>query len=77
MARSPFRLLGVYDDQHSYHLTTKAWAEALDCARVTVEGRWGTEAYRKFRLYLWGCAQALQHAIAQAYRWVLEKPVAG
>lgn len=77
VARSPFRLLGVYDDRHSYHLTTKAWAEALDRSRGLVEGQWGPEVYRKFRLYLWGCAQAFQDDMAQAYRWVLEKPAAG
>lgn len=76
VARSPFRLLGVYDDRHSYHLTTKAWAEGLDRSREVVEERWGPEVYRKFRLYLWGSAQALQDDLVQAYRWVLEKPAA-
>jgi len=77
VARSPFRLLGVYDDRHSYHLTTKAWAEGLDRSRGMVEERWGPEVYRKFQLYLWGSAQAFQDDMAQAYRWVLEKPPAG
>jgi len=32
VARSPFRLRGVWDDQHSYYLTLKGWAEGLDRA---------------------------------------------
>jgi cyclopropane-fatty-acyl-phospholipid synthase len=74
VARTPFRLLGLHDDRHSYYLTTRHWAEALDRSRDEVERRWGSEVYRAFRLYLWGCAQAFDRDLAQAYRWVMQKP---
>lgn len=74
VARTPFRLLELHDDRHSYHLTTRLWAEKLDRRREEVETRWGQELYRKFRLYLWGCAQAFDTDRNQAYRWVMEKP---
>lgn len=77
VAKSPFRLLGVYDDRHNYHLTTRAWAENLDRHRDAVESRWGREMYRKFRLYLWGSAEGFQRDMIQAYRWVMELPPAG
>lgn len=75
VARTPFRLRSLHDDRHSYYLTTKAWAEALDDSRDEVERRWGPQLYRKFRLYLWGCADAFHRDRTQAYRWVLEKPM--
>jgi cyclopropane-fatty-acyl-phospholipid synthase len=27
VAKSPFELIGVWNDRHNYYLTTKAWAE--------------------------------------------------
>jgi len=77
VAISPFRLLGVHDDRHNYHLTTRHWAERLDSHREEVEDRWGRELYRKFRLYLWGSAEGFQRDMIQAYRWVLELPAEG
>jgi cyclopropane-fatty-acyl-phospholipid synthase len=74
LARTPLQLEGVYDDRHSYHLTARAWAERLDRHREEVERRWGPELYRKFRLYLWGCADAFQRDLIQAYRMVLHLP---
>jgi cyclopropane-fatty-acyl-phospholipid synthase len=74
VARTPLRLLAVYDDRHNYYLTTRAWAENLDRERAEIEQRWGGELYRKFRLYLWACAQAFNSDVTQAYRWVLQKP---
>jgi cyclopropane-fatty-acyl-phospholipid synthase len=74
VARTPFRLLGVHDDRNSYFLTTRAWARNLDAHRQEVEDRWGRELYRKFRLYLWACAEAFDRDMTQAYRWVLQKP---
>lgn len=74
VARTPFQLRGVWDDRHSYHLTIRHWAERLDRHREEVERRWGGELYRKFRLYLWGCADAFQRDLIQAYRLVLHLP---
>jgi cyclopropane-fatty-acyl-phospholipid synthase len=74
VARSPFRLEGVWDDRHSYYLTTKAWAENLDRAREEVERRWGKELYRKFQIYLWGTTDGFLKDRNQAYRVVLGTP---
>jgi cyclopropane-fatty-acyl-phospholipid synthase len=74
VSKTPLRLLGVWDDRHNYELTTRAWAEKLDRNREEIERRWGQPLYRKFQLYLWGCVDAFQRDLIQAYRWVLENP---
>jgi cyclopropane-fatty-acyl-phospholipid synthase len=74
VARSPFRLRGVWDDRHSYYLTLRAWASNLDRAREEIERRWGKDLYRKFQLYLWGAAEGTRTDRNQAYRVLLEKP---
>jgi cyclopropane-fatty-acyl-phospholipid synthase len=73
-ARSPFRLRGVWDDNHSYYLTLRGWATKLDAARDEIERRWGKDLYRKFQLYLWGAAEGHRTERNQAYRVVLENP---
>lgn len=72
--RSPFRLRGVWDDNHSYALTLRHWATRLDEAREEIERRWGKDLHRKFQLYLWGAAEGHRTERNQAYRVVLEKP---
>jgi cyclopropane-fatty-acyl-phospholipid synthase len=74
VARSPFQLLGVYDDRRNYGLTTAAWARNLAGHREEVEARWGTAVYRKFLLYLAGCAEGFERDMIQAYRVVLRLP---
>ncbi|TCT19152.1 methyltransferase domain-containing protein [Thiobaca trueperi] len=37
--------------------------------------RWGETLYRRFRLYLWGSAQAFLSRRADAFRVVLERPL--
>jgi cyclopropane-fatty-acyl-phospholipid synthase len=74
VARSPFRLRGVWDDNHSYYLTLRHWAQNLDAARDEIERRWGKALHRKFQLYLWGAAEGHRTDRNQAYRVVLEKP---
>jgi cyclopropane-fatty-acyl-phospholipid synthase len=74
VARSPFRLEGVWDDRHNYYLTTRAWAERLDAARAEIERRWGAALYRTFQLYLWGSAEGFQSGMIDAYRVVLRLP---
>lgn len=76
VAASPFRLEGVHDDRHSYALTAREWARRLDAHAGEVERRWGRAHYRKFRLYLWGCADGLSRDAVQAYRVVLGLPKA-
>lgn len=74
VAKTPLQLLGIHDDRHSYYLTTRHWAENLDRHQEMIERNWGAALFRKFRLYLWGCADVFDRDIAQAYRWVMQKP---
>ena len=73
VAASPFRLQGVWDDQHSYYLTSRHWAENLDRNRAEIERRWGKDLHRKFQLYLWGTADGFRVDRNQAYRVLLAK----
>jgi cyclopropane-fatty-acyl-phospholipid synthase len=74
VAATPFQLLAVHDDRHSYELTCRAWARNLDRARPEIEARFGPQLYRAFRLYLWGCADAFRRDLTQAYRVVMRLP---
>lgn len=77
VAKSRVEVLEVYNDRHNYYLTCKAWAENLDAARDEIVSRWGEMLYRRFRLYLWGSAQAFLSREMDAYRVVLEYPEDG
>ncbi len=74
VAKSPMEVLAVHNDRHNYFLTCKAWAENLEAAREDIVARWGETLYRRFRLYLWGSAQAFLSCGAEAFRVVLERP---
>ena len=75
VAQSPLEVLTVDNDRHNYFLTCRAWAENLDAAREDIIARWGETLYRRFRLYLWGSAQAFLSGGADAFRVVLEHPL--
>jgi cyclopropane-fatty-acyl-phospholipid synthase len=74
VAKSPFRLAGVWDDRHNYYLTTRIWAERLDSHREEIERRWGRQLYRTFQLYLWGSSEGFYNGMLDAYRVVLRLP---
>jgi cyclopropane-fatty-acyl-phospholipid synthase len=74
VARSPFEAEVVINDRVNYGLTTRAWAENLERNRERIEARWGAPLHRLFRLYLWGCVDAFERDLTQAYRWVLARP---
>ena len=74
LAQTPFRLLGVWDDRHSYFLTAKHWAQNLERNREEVVRACGESTFRKFQVYLWGTADVFRRDIMHAYRWVLELP---
>jgi cyclopropane-fatty-acyl-phospholipid synthase len=74
-AQTPLDVLAVHNDRHNYFLTCKAWAENLEAARDELIRDWGEALYRRFRLYLWGSAQAFQSRSTEAFRVVLERPV--
>lgn len=71
VAGSPFEVEAVWNDRHNYMLTTRHWARNLERHREQIEGRWGTQAYRVFQLYLWGCVDGFERDEIQAYRWVM------
>tara|TARA_R110001583_G_scaffold16561_9_gene67813 strand:- start:2079 stop:3272 length:1194 start_codon:yes stop_codon:yes gene_type:complete len=74
VAKSKMDVLEVHNDRHNYYLTCKIWAEKLEDARDEIVSRWGDMLYRRFRLYLWGSAQAFLSHEMDAYRVVLELP---
>ncbi|WP_320836650.1 class I SAM-dependent methyltransferase [Zhongshania sp.] len=74
VAKSKLDVLEVHNDRHNYFLTCKIWAENLENARDEIVSRWGEMLYRRFRLYLWGSAQAFLSHEMDAYRAVLELP---
>jgi cyclopropane-fatty-acyl-phospholipid synthase len=71
---SAFEAEAVHNDRLSYGLTARHWAENLDRRQDEVVARWGPEAYRLFKLYLWGCTDAFARDLCQAYRVVLARP---
>lgn len=74
VAESPFEAERVGNDRVNYALTTRHWAMNLDRNRELVESRWGSEAYRLFKLYLWGCVDGFERDLVQAYHLVLSRP---
>jgi cyclopropane-fatty-acyl-phospholipid synthase len=74
LAKTPFRLRGVWDDRHSYYLTARQWALNLERNRETIVRNGDESLFRKFQAYLWGTADVFRKDIMQAYRWVLELP---
>jgi cyclopropane-fatty-acyl-phospholipid synthase len=74
VAKTPFRLRGVHDDQHSYFLTFRHWAQNFEANRERIIEKYGAFHYRRFHLYLWGSAHSFLTDILQCYRVVLELP---
>ena len=75
VARSPFTLTSVSDERENYFRTCRDWARRLDNARDDVCEQWGSETYRRFRLFLWGSAEGFASGKLQAYSWSLTLPV--
>lgn len=73
VAGSPWEPELVVNDRESYGLTTRHWAMNLDAHREQIEARWGPALYRLFRLYLWGCTDAFDRGLTQAYHLVLRR----
>jgi cyclopropane-fatty-acyl-phospholipid synthase len=74
LKQTPFKLLEMYDDRHSYALTSLHWARNFDAHAEEIVRRWGAPLYRAFRVYLWGCADGFARDVLQAHRLVLELP---
>ena len=74
LARTPFELIEIFNDRHSYFLTFKQWAENLERSKDAIVSEFGDFEYRKFRLYLWGAAYEFLARNLECYRMVLYKP---
>lgn len=74
LSETPFELCMIQNDRDSYRLTAKHWAENLDRHHSTISSRWGEAAYRRFRLYLWGCVHCFATDDVTAYHWMLQLP---
>ena len=74
VAESPFEAELVINDRVNYALTTRHWAMNLDRNRAQAEAGGGTEGYRLFKLYLWGCVDGFERDLIQAYHLVLSRP---
>jgi cyclopropane-fatty-acyl-phospholipid synthase len=72
--RSGLEIKHIADDRWSYYLTTKAWAERLEAAREELVERFGARQYRRFRLYLWGCAHGFATRNLGANNILLQRP---
>jgi len=72
LSETPFELCMVENDRASYQLTAKHWAENLDRNHSTIAQRWSEAAYRRFRLYLWGCVHCFATDDMTAYHWMLQ-----
>lgn len=70
---SPFELIEVHNDRHSYFLTLRAWARNLEAAHDDVSRHFGEAAYRLFRMYLWATAHAMRAGALEGYRAVFQK----
>jgi cyclopropane-fatty-acyl-phospholipid synthase len=74
LSETPFELCFVQNDRSSYQLTAQHWAENLDRNHSHVLQRWNEALYRRFRLYLWGCAHCFASDDMTAYHWMLQLP---
>ena len=74
MNKTPFEVLEIHNDRHSYYLTFKQWAENLEANRDSIVEKFGEFEYRKFRLYLWGATYEFLSRNLDCYRMVLYRP---
>ena len=74
VGKTPFEILEIHNDRHSYFLTFRQWAENLDRNKDNIIRDFGEFEYRKFRLYLWGATYQFLSRTLGCYRMVLYKP---
>jgi len=74
LAKTPFQLLGVWDDRWNYYLTAKNWAQNFEARREFIIGQSSEAIFRQFQIYLWGTVDTFGSDIMQAYRWVIQLP---
>lgn len=77
VAQTDFDVHSVFNDYHSYYLTCREWAKRIwRRPQREVCSQWDERLYRIFRLYLWGSAYAFYSRSLDAYRVVMERPLA-
>lgn len=74
VSSSPFEAEMVINDRVNYGLTARHWAMNLERNRARAEAGGGSESYRLFKLYLWGCVDGFERDLVQAYHLVLSRP---
>ena len=74
LAKTPMRILEIFNDRYSYFLTFQQWARNFDANRQFVVERFGEFNYRRFRLYLWGAAYEFLSRSLDCYRMVIHYP---
>jgi cyclopropane-fatty-acyl-phospholipid synthase len=74
MANTPLRVHEIINDRHSYYLTFVQWARNLECNRQTMIQHFGKMDYRRFLLFLWGFAHAMETGVTDCYRMVIDYP---
>jgi len=68
------KLISLHDDSKSYQYTIQTWAKNLETHRQRLVEQFGEYNFRRFRLYLWGSAQAFIEEDLQCHRVVLQVP---
>lgn len=68
------KLIDLHDDSDSYQYTIETWARNLEANRQRLVEQFGEYNFRRFRLYLWGSAQAFADKGLQCHRLVLQSP---
>ena len=74
LAKTPLRVLEIFNDTHSYFLTFQQWARNFERNRDAVISRFGEFNYRRFRLYLWGAAYEFLSGSLDCYRMIIQRP---
>jgi cyclopropane-fatty-acyl-phospholipid synthase len=74
LARTPLRVLEIFNDRYSYFLTFRQWARNFDANREFIIERFGEFNYRRFRLYLWGATYEFLSWSLDCYRMVIHYP---
>jgi len=74
LAKTPLRVMEIFNDRHSYFLTFQQWARNFERNRDAVISRFGEFNYRRFRLYLWGAAYEFLSGSLECYRMTMQLP---
>jgi cyclopropane-fatty-acyl-phospholipid synthase len=74
MAKTPLRVLELFNDSRSYYFTFLHWARNFDRNSAKVIERFGEYNYRRFRLYLWGAVYQFLTRDLDCYRMIIHYP---